>query len=141
MNTQRPNQVTVEKRTNGALSPTLQPSLSVVTVNANIPARLQPRRASIPAQFVVEGEVYIQDAYLFLDGISPSQFAGKTPGQTVTVNGIVYTVAPNALSAWPEIDTAYRVTDEYGKKYFVLAVAHFDVTHSLQAALASGKSW
>lgn len=140
MNASRPNQITIERRSEGPLSPTGSPSVVVTTLNASVPARITlPPHGEL--QWLVEGSVYVQAALLIIDGLDPLQFSQAEPGETVSVNGITYTVSADGLMAFPSLSYGDRVTDEEGTRYLVLAVERYALTRTLQAQIARGRSW
>ncbi len=90
----------------------------------------------------IEGQVYLQTHEAFVDGIMPYRFPGVGPGGTVTIGGVVYTVAANGRNAFPDIAPDDDLEDQNGKHYLVLAVAeYYDAGACLELRLAYGRSW
>ena len=137
----RPNSVTLQTRAPGTPSQTGSPTSVVTTTNSNVPALIDLGLEG-EASMYIQGEVYVQDARLYLDGLRPSQFVGTPAGGTLVINGITYTVFDNALGAFPLLTVGDRVTDEHGTQYLVLAVdRYYSVFPVLEAAMSRGRAW
>lgn len=137
----RPNLVTVDRRSAGSPSQTGARAPITTTLNHNIPALIDLAVSGSEA-FEIDGLTFLQDAVMFVDGLQPYQFIGVSPGGTVVVGGVTYTVSANGLGAFPDIGRGDRITDETSQTYLSLAVAvYYDVMASLEIKLAIGKEW
>lgn len=136
----RPNLISIRRRSASTPSATGARAPITTTLNTGVPALINPVVTGTEA-FEVEGLTFFQDAQLFVDGLQPLQYAGLTPGSTLVVGGVTYTVAANGLGAYPDLARNDRIVDEGGLPYLVLAVARFyTILPVLQAKLAYGRA-
>jgi hypothetical protein len=137
----RPNLVKIETRNAGTQSQTGSPQSVVQVTNPAVPA-LVDLATHGEAVWKVQGEVFLQDAELFMDGLHPSQFVGVPPLGTIVINGVTYTVKENGLGAFPDLYVGDRITDEHGTQYLVLAVSFYDGPFpAVQAMMSRGRAW
>ena len=139
-----PDLIDVWRKVPGAVGPTGNPSTTPTQLYSQIAAFIDhaTRGVSDKLEFTLPGgEIALQTDICFVDGLMPAQFARSNPGDTVTVNGIAYVVAPNGRGAFIDVqpfDVVVRGTD----RYLVLQATRYgDVEPSLQLHLAFGKAW
>lgn len=117
------------------------------TVLQTVPILLDPMPAGSrmggDLQVMVEDVVYLQTHEGFIDGLMPSRFpAGAAPGDTFTIGGVAFTIAPNFAGAYPDITAGDKVIDQNARSMLVLAVAtYYNVKPTLQLRLALGRAW
>ena len=139
----RPNTVKVERRGTGPIGPDGTPDHSPSTIYTTLNCLIDPvptgelRYADPAGAFIAQSDV------LFADGLMPSRIpTGTLPGQSFTLNGVLYVVAMNGRGAFPDIRQYDRITREDGAMFLVLVADRYsDVAPLLEARLAYGKSW
>ena len=142
----RPDTALVERRVpTGAVSFSGQPGFTVTTI-CTLPALIDPlpvsSRMGANLEYTVEGVVYIQTHVLYAGGLTPSQCALYSAGDTIMYGTTPYIVAPNKRGAFVDCQAGDRVTDERGFQYLCLGQAqYYNVTPGCQVRLVLGRAW
>lgn len=140
----RPNTATVQRKaTTGRVSNTGAPiPAGPETVYAELPCFIESAltRAEIVTAGGAAGQPVTTDTVMMVaDGVNVS---GCSPGDVVTVNGVMMIVAANGRAAFPDLRNDDKITREDGTEYLVLRTQSYpDVFPNIQAHLALGKAW
>lgn len=138
----RPNVARIDRQQSGGTSNTGTPvPASPITIYTALPCLLDTISAlrSYDLEVARASQADILGSFMLVaDGAN----VHGTPGDEVTVNGVVMKIAPNGRAAFPDILKGDRATGEDGLQYLVLGVhLYSDVFPNVQAQLALGKAW
>lgn len=140
----RPDAIDVWRKVPGAVGPTGNTETTPTKTYAGLACLIDHATRGVSDRLEYAsptGEMVPQTDLCFIDGLMPAKFVGKNPGDSVTVNGVRYVVAPNRRGAFVDV-VPFDVVVRGADRYLVLqATLYGDVFPVLQLHLNFGRAW